>query len=259
VTSISSFVVSSAALFVLVSSRVTGFVVLSPFPGQNVSRTQRISLVLVLAWIATTFAPPGASTRGFDLTLAAAALTEVACGLVIGGAFRLVFAVAEVFGSVVSQATGLGSASVLNPTIEAADTVIGRIVTLGALLIALAAGTHRVALSALLESFRALPIGLVTNLDAPMLRLAEVAIDAFMVGVQLSTPIVGVTLLVQLALALISRSAPSLQIFSVGFALLFTSGILTLVTSLDDLAAGFATHFARLAPIVDEALTAMQR
>ena len=258
-TTLGALLLSSASLFALVASRITGFVVISPFPGQNVSATQRISLVLALAWIGTTFAPGGAAPKSFDLSLAGCALLEVACGLVIGFAFRLVFSAAEVLGSVLGQATGLGSGSVLNPTIEAPDTAIDRVVTLAAMLVALGAGVHRVVLGSLLESFRALPVGSLTAVDAPMLELVGMGVDAFVVGVQLATPVVGIALLIHIALGLISRAAPSLQVFSAGFTLLFTSGLLTIIHGLDDLSAGLAAHFQRVAPSIDQVLTAMHR
>ncbi len=258
-TSIESLVMANASLFALVASRVTGFILVSPFPGQNVSRTQRVSLLLALSWIATTFAPSGGAPRKLDLELVGLAILEVACGLLVGVAFRFVFAAAEVLGSVLGQLTGLASPSVLNPTIDASDTVIGRIVSLGAMLIALAVGVHRVALGAVLESFRALPVGTSMAIDAPLLRFVELGIDAFVVGVRLATPVVGVALIVQLVLAIISRAAPSLQIFSVGFAVLFISGIVTILTTIDDLAAGLSAHFGSLAPVLDEALTALRR
>jgi flagellar biosynthesis protein FliR len=257
--SLQSIFLANAAAFGLVGSRVTGFVVVSPFPGQNVSATQRATVVVAVAWAASAYAPVVGVGTQFDLALAARAALEVACGLVIGVAFRVVFSVAEVVGTVLSHATGLSSPSVLNPTIESSDSILDRIVTLLALLVALAAGMHRVALGALLESFRALPVGLVVSLDAPMLPLVDVAVDAFVAGVRLGIPVVAVALLVQLSLALISRAAPSLQIFSIGFALLFTTGIGTFMAGLDDFISGLVASFSRLAPALDSALTAMRR
>lgn len=256
-TALSTLLLSSASLFALVASRITGFVVVSPFPGQNVGVTQRISLVLALAWIATTFAPAAQVPHALDLSLAGRAVLEIACGLVIGCAFRLVFSAAEVLGAVLGQATGLGSATVLNPTIGAPDTAIDRIVTLAAMLVALGAGVHRVVLGSLLESFRVLPVGSLTAVDATMLELVGMAVDAFAVGVQLATPVVGVALLIHLALGLISRAAPSLQVFSAGFTLLFTSGLLTIIHGMGDMSAGLATHFQRVVPAIDRILTAM--
>jgi flagellar biosynthetic protein FliR len=251
-------IMANAALFALAASRIAGFVVVSPFPGRNVSRTQRVTLVVVLAWVATSFAPLQGAPHDLDLELAGRAALELGCGLVVGIAFYFVFAAAEVLGAVLGQMTGLATPSVLNPTMDAPETAVGRVVGLCAMLVALAAGVHRVALGGLLESFRALPVGTAALLQVPILRFVDLGIDAFVVGVRLSTPVVAVGLLVQLGLALVSRAAPSVQIFSVGFAVLFTSGIVTVLSCLDDMAAGLAAHFTSLSSLIDEALAAMQ-
>jgi flagellar biosynthetic protein FliR len=252
-------VMANASMFALVASRVTGFVVVSPFPGQNVGKTQRATLVVVLAWVAMSMAPTGGAPREFDLELAGWAALELACGVIVGVAFRFVFAAAEILGSILGQMTGLSSPSVLNPTMDAPETAVGRLVFLCAMLVALGAGVHRIALAGLLESFRVLPVGTVPLLDAPILRFVDLAVDAFAVGVRLSTPVVAVGLIVQIALALVSRAAPSVQIFSVGFGVIFISGVLTILACFDDMAAGLATHFGRLASFVDEALEVMRR
>jgi flagellar biosynthetic protein FliR len=256
--SFSRLIMANAALFALAASRIAGFVVVSPFPGRNVGKTQRVSLVVVLSWIAMTFAPSQAAPKELDVELLGRAGLELGCGVLVGIAFHFVFAAAEVLGGVLGQMTGLASPSVLNPTLDAPETAMGRVVGLCAMLVALAAGVHRVAIGGLLESFRALPVGTAAVLQAPILRFVDLGIDAFVVGVRLSTPVVAVALLVQLALALVSRAAPSVQIFSVGFAVIFTSGIVTLLSCFDDMAAGLAAHFSALSSVIDEALSAMQ-
>jgi flagellar biosynthetic protein FliR len=257
--SLTSVLLANASLFALVASRIGGFVVVSPFPGQNVGKRQRVGLVVVLAWVACAFAPAEGAPRSLGLDLVGSALLEVIWGVLIGVAFRLMFAAAEVLGEVLGLVTGLGTPSVLNPTLDAAETPIARVVGLVAMLIALAMGVHRVALAGLLESFRAIPVGTAAALDTPLLRWVELGIDAFVVGVRLATPIMAIGLLVHVALAMISRAAPSLQIFTVGFAILFVSTLATLLTCFDDIAAGLASHFAQLASVLDEALTATRR
>ncbi len=258
-TSLARILWVDASVFALVASRIAGFVVASPFPGRNVGATQRIGLVVLLTWICTASAPSGAASGALDLELAGRALLEVACGVVIGMVFQFTFAAAEVLGGVLSQASGLASGSVLNPTLDAPETAIGRIVSLGALALALGMGVHRVALAALLGSFRALPVGSPLALEAPVFACAELGVQAFAVGVRLSLPVLAIALLVQVALAMISRAAPTLQIFSVGFTILFSSTLVTLLASLDDVGVGLGSHFGELASVLDVAMTAMRR
>jgi flagellar biosynthetic protein FliR len=252
--SVATLLMGNAALFGLSASRIAGFVVVSPFPGKNVGATQRIGLVVVLAWVACAFAPRP-ETRGLGLELAWSVIPELICGLLIGVAFHFVFAGAQVLGGVLGQMTGLGTPSILNPTLDATETPVARIVELTAMLVALSMGVHRVALAGLLESFRAIPLGSAMALDAPAMRYVELAVTSFVVGVRLAMPVVGVALVVHAALAMISRAAPSLQIFSVGFAVLFAATGGTLLASLGDVFQGLAEHFGHLTSALDLILT----
>jgi len=252
------FLLENASVFGLTASRIAGFVVVSPFPGRNVGVTQRVALVVVLSWIACAFAPATGAPLNLDLRLLGCAVMEVACGAIVGVAFRFVFASAEILGGVVAHASGVASASVLNPTLEVTETPFERILGLGGMLVALSVGAHRVALSGLLGSFRAIPVGSAVAMDLPLLPCVELASQAFVVGVRLATPVVAIALLVQVTLALISRAAPSLQIFSVGFAVLFVSTVAGLIACLDDVGSGLSAHFGILGSAIDAALTAMR-
>ncbi len=252
-----ALVLSSSIGFALVVARLAGFVLISPFPGAHVSTTQRIGLVAVLAWISSEFAPVAAAPRGLDLGLVLRVGTEVGVGLAIGVTFRLLFFAGEVLGQIVSQALGLSSPSVLNPTIENEDAIMARVVTLVAMLLALAAGVHRIALAYLLESFRALPVGSDIATSGVALRLVDLAIASFAEGVRIGLPLVGVALVVQLALAMIARAAPALQIFSVGFSVLLATGFATLFVSFGELATSLVAYNSSLAARLDEVLGAM--
>lgn len=256
---IARLLLANAVMFGLAASRIAGFVVVSPFPGKNVATTQRVGLVVVLAWIVTAFAPAPSRAPDLGLGLVWAAVPEIGCGLVIGVAFHFVFATTDVLGAVVSQMTGHGTPSVLNPTLGAAETPLSRAIGLVAMLVALSLGVHRVALSGLLESFRAIPPGTAMAFDAPAVRYIDLAIDSFIVGVRLAMPVVAVALVVHIALALVSRAAPSLQLLSVGVGVLFVATGATFFASLGDVFQSLAAHFSHLAAVIDGALTDLRR
>ena len=247
-----------ASQFALVLSRIAGFVVVSPFPGQGVGPKQRIGLAIGLAWIASSITV-GRDLPPFGLMLAGDVAVEIACGLVMGVAFRFVFSAAEVLGGMLGLATGMGAPSLFNPALEAQETPVGRAVTLLAMLVALGVGAHRVVISALLDSFRSVPIGTASMFDPSLMTIVDLGINAFVVGVRLSMPLVAVGLIVHLALAMISRAAPSLQIFSVGFGVLLAATLLTLIACLGDLAAGLGAHFGQLTPALEGILEAVHR
>ena len=248
---------SQAALWALATCRLGGFVLTSPFPGENVPTSQRVGLVVVLAWAASVNAPTAHLPAGIGAALLGSAAFEVAIGVLLGVTFRFVYAAAEVLGQSLAQGTGLSSPGVFNPTLGTSDTPIGRMVTLLAMLLALAMGAHRVALGAVLSSFHALPLGAGADLGAAAGPLVNLAANTIAVGVRLSLPVTAVALVVQLALAMIARAAPSLQIFNVGLGITLGAGAAVLLTVLPDLGLGLGDHFDSLRAWMDQVLSAV--
>jgi flagellar biosynthesis protein FliR len=254
---LAGLLLSRAVGFGLVVSRLSGFVLLSPFPGAHVSTSQRVGLVAVLAWVASAAVPAGASTGTLGLALLLQCATEIGVGLAIGLTFRLLFFAGESLGQVVSQAIGLSSPSVLNPTIENEDALVARLLTAIGMLLVLSVGAHRIAIAYLLESFRALPVGSDLYAAGAALRLADLAIDAFVEGVRIGLPVVGVGLVVQTGLALIARAAPALQIFSVGLSVILATVFATLFWSLRDFGNALVAYDSTLATRLDDVLGAL--
>jgi flagellar biosynthetic protein FliR len=240
-------------------ARIAGFVVASPFPGANVSHTQRVGLTLVLALLAFSFAPVAQPRLALDLTLAIPTASELGVGLVIGGTVRLLYFASEALGQGVSQASGLAMASVLNPAISGQDIALSRVITLLAELLALSAGVHRTAIAYLLHSFRVLPLGGTDTIPQSFPVLLDLVAKSTLVGLQLSMPVVGVCLVVHLGLAMIARAAPALQILHVGQALTLTAGFLTLLAVLPDLSLGLSAYNASLASLLDNVLSSLVR
>lgn len=243
---LAEFAIGSATGFALVVSRLSGFVVTSPFPGNHVGATARIGLVVALSWVATPFAGVGPAGATLDARLLPTAIADLSIGVLIGLVFRILMSAADVAGGMIAQGTGLAGATIFDPASGEQNPAIARVVTLGALLLAVGLGVHRMAIGLLLESFRAIPVGTPVAPGAAAPLLLDLAGQALSVGVRLSMPIVAISLIIQVALAMIARSAPSLQIFSVGFSILIASGLLVLGRTLPDFARALAEDLSRL-------------
>ncbi|HKQ68450.1 MAG TPA: flagellar biosynthetic protein FliR, partial [Polyangiaceae bacterium] len=90
-------------------------------------------------------------------------------------------------------------------------------------------------------------------------ELLRISSGTIATGVRLSMPVVATLLLTQLGLAFISRAAPSLQIFSIGFAISLVVGTLVIVTSLPELAREIEVDLSRTGERVEMVLLAMGR
>ena len=81
------------------------------------------------------------------------------------------------------------------------------------------------------------------------------ASNALLVGVRLALPIVAVSLVLQLTLAMIARAAPSLQIFSVGLSLLVLTTLTILVDGIHEISAGMLVELTSIGPHLDQLLS----
>ncbi len=244
---------NQALVFALVLARMSGFVVVSPWPGAYVGVEQRTGLTIVLSFFAMFFGanathPPEVHLDGFLLIQTA---MEFGIGLVIGIAFRMVLAAAEIMGEVVSQSVGLGTPSLLNPALGIQDTVISQIAGTFAMLLFIGAGVHRTVLAFVLESFTGVPIGTSVHLNASAPIILDLAGQTFSMGVRLAAPVIAMAIAVQVALAFISRAAPSLQLFSIGFTVLLVVGFSVFALSLRDIAFGMIDYFGHVPQILE--------
>lgn len=254
---IAQMYVSEAITFGWVLSRVAGFVVTSPFPGADVPSTARVGLTLSLSWVVAGFAAPAAPVTGLDLGTVMTAAVELGCGAAMGFVLRILIGVSDMTGEMIAHAIGLSTGAVLNPEAPGPDPTIARVFSLIAMLIALGLGAHRVALAHVLESFRSLPVGSALAIPASFPALAALVGEALGTSLRLALPIVAVSLLTQLALALIARAAPAMQIFNVGLSVTLAGGLVTLASAAGDLGAGFAESLGHLPARLGEVLLLM--
>jgi len=254
-----SEIVAYTVAIALVMSRVGGFMVLSPVPGAYVPQRVRAMLALVLGLLVGLLMGPPSVAQNLGPELLPIALKEVIVGMLIGGAFRLVVVAAEFMAGLVSQASWLSAPSSLNPDLGGQTQAIGQVSMMLALLLVLATGVHRTVLAYLLESFRTLPVGTVANVSAGIPPFLGLVGRSFDVGMSLALPVLGISLAVQTALALVARVAPSLQIFNVGFAVLVGSGLITFMASLPSISEGLLVYFQGIPSFLDELLLRMMR
>jgi flagellar biosynthetic protein FliR len=231
--------IASAIAYALVATRMAAFVVTSPFPGPAAPAQVKIGLVLLLA-LAAAPVVGASSVPPFDLRLVPAALAEITVGAAIGFVFRVGTSAADVLGASIAHAMGLSLASSYDPALGTTSDPMARLVTTAAMLAALAVGAHRIVIGAVVASLQAFPIGTAPDLGAVAPALLDWVARAVDCGVGLALPAITVSMAVQLALAMVARAAPSLQVFSVGLSLTLVSGLLVVLTGSGAMLAGIA-------------------
>lgn len=223
------------ALLALELSRVSGVVAVSPIPWSHTPKRIRAGLVIFLLAV---IHGSGNSPVTEIASAAWAALnmsSEFIVGLSIGMVVRLSVAAAEMAGTTLATPMGFSAAQAFDPSIGHSESALTRMFRYLALLLALLTGMHRVMLGALLASFRLVPVGTAAHLEASFPLILELSSHVIGVGVRLALPVLALLLMANLGLGFVSRAAPSMQIFSIGFAVFFAVGAAGLLLALPEL------------------------
>lgn len=247
---------AEAAAFSLEIVRVAGLIITAPLAWSGAPARVRAALVVLL-----TLAVHGQGTLSPEIgdsaaRIAASVGTEFLLGAAMGFVARLSVAAVEVAAEQIGMAMGLGIAQVFDPQAHGSHNVLGGVLRNLALVVALGIGLHRMLLGALITSFRGIPPGSVLSLASYGETFASLGSLVFSTGVRLAMPIIAVLLMAQVALAFVSRAAPAMQVFSIGFAVTLGVGAFVLVLSLPDLAQEIAADMSQIQGRIDTVLSA---
>lgn len=225
-------------LFVFPLARILGLLAMAPV-FNNAALPRRIRLILGLA-IAVALAPalpplPQIAIGSWQGILVLA--QQILIGLVMGFAVRIVFAAIDIAGELFGLQMGLSFAVFYDPNGSGQTPVITEFVALLATLLYLAMNGHLLMLSALAESFTLLPVSTQPVASRGLWALLASAAGLFSAGLLLSLPLVAALLIANIALGVLSRIAPTLNLFAVGFPVTLTAGFIVLDLSLPFLGA----------------------
>jgi flagellar biosynthetic protein FliR len=244
---------------VLLALRVGGLLLIAPvFSARTVSGQLRTALLLVLTLLLLPVAVGSARTAGTLPMLAvtpAGFLVETLVGLAIGLGAAVLVGAAETAGDLMTTVIGLSGASLFDPLNGVQSTVLAQMAQLFAVTVLLAVDGHLVMLAALGESVRAVPLGAHGDVAAALAAMVRGGATLFGLGVQFAAPVLAAALIGQVALAVLTRAAPQLNVLSVAFPIQIALGMAATVAAFAALATwltGFGGHLdGQLAPVMD--------
>ncbi|HRO82169.1 MAG TPA: flagellar biosynthetic protein FliR, partial [Alicycliphilus denitrificans] len=148
---------------------------------------------------------------------AGAVLQQVGVGLAIGFAVRLVFVAVELAGEVIGLQMGLNFASFFDPASNAQVSAVARFFGNIAMLLFVVVNGHLMVLMAVVKSFESFPVDGHFLQAVAQMRLHELGASVFASGLWIALPMIALLLFVNLTLGVISRVAPQMNIYAVGF------------------------------------------
>lgn len=239
-------------------ARLLGMFATAPiFSNRSVSVRARlaiglgIGIALIPAMPAMPAVAPGS---GIGLMIMA---QQMFIGIAIGFMVRLVFAAVDMAGSLIGMQMGLSFAIFFDPDAGGQTAVLSDFFSLVATLLFLAINGHLIMANLVILSFEWLPVGTaVINADG-WGYIARAGATVFAMGLLLSLPVIAVLLVANISLGILTRAAPQLNLFAIGFPITLAMGffaLLLIMTNFGPVVQSLFEQSFETVPIMLEAL-----
>lgn len=234
--------------FFLVFIRMLSFIFSCPLyalPG--IPPLVKAGLSFILALIVTPLVEPAATQFpgglwGFALVV----LSEVGVGLALGLVCTFIFSVIQIAGQLLDFQIGFAMAAVMDPLSGSMNTLVARFLYLMTLVLFMNVDGHHALIRALVKSYELVPLTSASINGDITLLIIRIFSDTFALAVQICAPVVAILVITDLAMGLIGKTAPQLNIFQLGFPLKIAVGVSSLAILLPALTTVFKYLFDML-------------
>ena len=222
------------AAFIFPTARILALLAAAPpFNNPGLSGRIRLLIGLVLA-IAIAPALPAmpriSPASGTGLLILA---QQMLIGFAMGFALRLVFSAIDMAGTLISNQMGLGFATAYDPQNTAQTPVVSEFIGVLALLVFLGINGHLMVIATVVQSFTSIPVGLGSVSATSWKNIASAGGVIFASGLFLSLPILVTLMIANVALGVLGRVAPQLNLMAIGFPITIVIGFSALLASLN--------------------------
>lgn len=232
------------AAFAFPLVRILGVIASAPFWNvAAIPRRVRLILGLAITVALAPVLPPMPAVAPASGTGIWILLQQVLIGVGMGFAMRIVYSAIDVAGEFIGLQMGLSFATFYDPLSSSQTPVISEFIGLLTMLLFLSFNGHLMYVATLAQSFTAIPVSATPLGLGSWLNLAELGGKMFAAGLLLALPVIVALMITNLALAVLTRVAPQLNIFAIGFTLTLTGGFIALAFTLNYLAAPIQAIF----------------
>lgn len=182
-----------------------------------VQKRVRLILTLLVTVVVAPLLPPAPAVDPLSGEGVLITLHQLLIGIAMGFALQLVFQIFVLAGQIIAMQAGLGFAAMMDPQSGASVPVVSQFYTILLTLTFLTLNGHHAVIEAMVESFRVLPIAAHGLQRDALWQLVLWGQQMFAGAVSISLPAVAALLLVNMGFGVMTRVAPQLNIFAVGF------------------------------------------
>ncbi len=209
------------------ATRILAMISVAPLFGhRNIPMRVKAGLGLLLSVAVAPALPPMPEVAPFSGDGMFILVQQLLIGLAIGFAMKLAFSAVELAGELAALTMGLSFASFYDPNSQSQASSVSQLFGWLALMVFVSSNLHLALLASLTDSFTTLPVSPLPIGTGPFKLVAAYGGKIFALGLQFALPIIAALLVTNLALGLLTKAAPQLNLFGIGFPITLGVGFL---------------------------------
>lgn len=220
-------------VFILVLVRSAGIFTMTPIFGANQVPPQvRIAVAVGMALIFMPMCPSSGIPATDVLQMGLLVAKEALVGVVIGFVVTLVFAVFQIAGDFIDMQAGFSFATMVDPVNGSNTSVAARFHQILIGLLFFATNAHHVLISGLADSFRLVPVGAMSLNPLVANGVLDIFTTLFTVALRIASPVLAAVFLADVALAIMCRAVPQMNVIIAGMPLKLGVGLVGLLVAI---------------------------
>ena len=229
-----NFITEMLPYLLLIFVRLTSFFLIAPlFSMRGVPNQFKIGLGIYMSLIAFSSVTTEEPIL-MDVTYISLIVKEIFVGISLGFTAALLLYTVQIAGSFIDFQMGFAIASVMDPQTGTQVPIIGHFKYILALLFLLTVNGHHLMLDGIMQSFQIFPVETISfavEFEDIANFIKTLFLEMFVIALQIALPIVGALFLVDIALGILAKTVPQLNIFAVGLPIkIFVGFILLMLT-----------------------------
>lgn len=235
-------ILSIMALYILPFARLSGFLMtVSVIGSRNIPARFRLLLALSITFLVAPLLPATEPVTLFGAKSYILIIEQTLIGIALGFVSRLMLETFVIGSQVIAMQSGLGFASLVDPANGNSVPALGQFFLMLTTLLFLSVDGHLIMIRLVVESFTSFPIGSSQSISEMFFQLVSWTKWVFAAALIMALVSIASLLIVNLAFGVMTRAAPQINVFAVGFPLTMVAGLILVWLSL----AFFLPHFDR--------------
>lgn len=221
-------------VFLLVLVRISGMFLLSPIFGRrNIPNYFKVGFCFILTVItANVVTVPDLSSLTSFTSYAILIGKELLLGLTMGFISYALFSAIYIAGQLIDTQIGFGMVNVIDPLSNIQIPITADFYVILATLFMLVTDSHHLLIKAIVDSYEIIPPGGVLFSDGALKHIVDLFYQTLVIGFRIAAPITAVTLITNVALGIVSKAMPQMNVFMLGMPLKIIVGLATILITI---------------------------